>query len=162
MHAADRVSGLYNRQVDLVEANLVGLARAMPAEKYAFHPTAGAFDNVRTFGDQVKHAATMIYMTAAIVLGERSPYGPGSNDNGPEGVAGKDQIVDYLEGAIAYARRAMSSLTEQNHLDPLETYFGLQPRAEVAAGVAYHSYNHYGQMVVYARMNGIVPPASQR
>lgn len=161
MHAADRVADLYNKQVDLVEGNLVSLARAMPADKYGFRPTAGAFDNVRTFGDQVKHAATMIYMTSAIVLGERSPYGPGTNDNGPEGIVGKDQIVEYLEAAIAYARRAMSSLTEQNHLDPLKTYFGLQPRAEVAAGVAYHSYNHYGQMVVYARMNGIVPPASQ-
>jgi hypothetical protein len=56
----------------------------------------------------------------------------------------------------------MTSLTEHNQLDPLKTYFGWQPRVEVAAGVAYHSYNHYGQMVVYARMNGIVPPSSQR
>jgi hypothetical protein len=41
-------------------------------------------------------------------------------------------------------------------------YFGSQTRVEVAAGVTYHSYNHYGQMVVYARMNGVVPPASRR
>ena len=39
---------------------------------------------------------------------------------------------------------------------------GSQPRIEVAAGVAYHSYNHYGQMVVYARIRGVVPPASRR
>ena len=44
----------------------------------------------------------------------------------------------------------------------LRTYFGSQPRIEVAAGIAYHSYNHYGQMVVYARMNGVVPPASRK
>ena len=56
----------------------------------------------------------------------------------------------------------MGSLTEQNALDPLKTYFGSQPRAEVASGLTYHSYDHYGQMVVYARMNGIVPPASRR
>ena len=55
----------------------------------------------------------------------------------------------------------MASLTQKNHLDPLRTYFGSQPRIEVAAGVAYHSYNHYGQMVVYARLNGVVPPASR-
>ena len=54
------------------------------------------------------------------------------------------------------------SLTEANQLDPLKTYFGSPSRVEVAAGVTYHSYNHYGQMVVYARMNGVVPPASQR
>ena len=54
------------------------------------------------------------------------------------------------------------SLDCRSQLDPLRTYFGSQPRVEVAAGIAYHSYNHYGQMVVYARMNGVVPPASQR
>jgi len=70
--------------------------------------------------------------------------------------------VAYLKASIAYARKAMGSLTEQNALDPLKTYFGSQPRIEVAAGIIYHSYNHYGQMVVYARMNGVVPPSSQR
>jgi uncharacterized damage-inducible protein DinB len=104
----------------------------------------------------------MIYMTAAIVLEERSPYGPGTDDNGPDTIDGKDEILKYLEGALAYARRAMASLTVQNQLEPLKTYFGLQPRAAVAAGVVNHSYDHYGQMVVYARMSGIVPPASER
>jgi hypothetical protein len=160
--AADPITDMYAKQVDLVEHDLVSLARAMPAENYDFRPADGSFAGVRTFGEQVKHAATMIYMTAAIVLQERSPYGPGTNDNGPDSVQGKGQIVEYLERAIAYARRAVASLTEQNQLDPLPTYFGPQPRVAVAAGIAYHSYNHYGQMVVYARMNGVVPPSSER
>ncbi|MEO8257529.1 MAG: DinB family protein [Acidobacteriota bacterium] len=158
---ANRVADLYGRQVDRVEHDLVSLARAMPAESYDFRPADGVFASARTFGDQVKHAATLIFMTAAIVLEEKSPYGPGPGDNGPDTIQGKEQIVDYLERSIAYARHAMASLTEANQLDPLTTYFGSQPRVEVAAGVAYHSYNHYGQMVVYARMNGIVPPSSQ-
>jgi len=160
--AADPVATLYAKQVDLLEHDLLSLAQAMPAEKYDFRPTSGAFQGVRTFGEQVKHVATMIYMTAAIVLEEKSPYGPGTNDNGPDAIQGKEPIVDYLKSSIAYARKAMASLNEKNQLDPLNTYFGSQPRVAVAAGVAYHSYSHYGQMVVYARMNGIVPPASQR
>jgi len=160
--AADPIPDMYAKQVDLVALDMVSLARAVPAEKYDFRPTDGSFDGVRTFGEQVKHAATMIYMTAAIVLEETSPYGPGTNDNGPDSVQGKAQIVEYLEAAIAYARRAIGSLSEKNQLDPLPTYFGPQPRVAVAAGIAYHSYNHYGQMVVYARMNGVVPPSSQR
>jgi hypothetical protein len=160
--AANRAADMYGKQVDLVEHDLVSLARAMPADKYDFRPASGAFIGVRTFGEQVKHAATMIYMTAAIVLEEKSPYGPGKNDNGPDSIQGKEQIVEYLESSLAYARKAMASLTEENQLDPLTTYFGSQPRVEVAAGIAYHSYNHYGQMVVYARMNGVVPPSSQR
>jgi uncharacterized damage-inducible protein DinB len=156
------VSDMYLKQVDLVEHDVVSLAEAFPAEKYDFRPTSGAFTDVRTFGEQVKHVATMIYMTAAIVLQEKSPYGPGTNDNGPNSIRGKEQIVAYLKQSIAYARKTMASLTEKNQLDPLTTYFGSQPRGEVAAAVAYHSFNHYGQMVVYARMNGIVPPASRR
>jgi len=158
----NRVAAIFQNQLSLVESDVVSLAEAMPAAAYDFRPTAGEFTGVRTFGEQVKHLATMIYMTAAIVLEEKSPYGPGTNDNGPDDVTGKDAIVAYLKASIAYARKAMASMTEQNALDPLKTYFGSQPRAEVASGIAYHSYDHYGQMVVYARMNGIVPPASRQ
>jgi len=153
---------MYLKGIDLIAHDVVSLAEAMPADGYGFRPAAGVFGSVRTFGEQVKHVATLIYMTAAIVLQERSPYGPGVNDNGPDTVVDKEQIVDFLNASLVYARRAMASLTVANHLDPLRTYFGTQSRAEVAAGVAYHTYNHYGQMVVYARMNGIVPPASRR
>jgi hypothetical protein len=158
----NRVAAIFQTQLSLVEGDVVGLAEAMPAAGYDFRPTAGEFSGVRTFGEQVKHLATLIYLTAAIVLQEKSPYAPGTNDNGPDEVKGKEAIVSYLKASIAYARTAMASLTEQNALDPLKTYFGSQPRAEVASGIAYHSYEHYGQMVVYARMNGVVPPARRR
>lgn len=158
----ERLSSVFQNHVSLVETDVVSLAEAMPADKYDFLPTSGEFAGVRTFGEQVRHVATMIFMTAAIVLEEKSPYGPGTNDNGPDDITDKDAIVAYLKAAIAYARTAMASLNEQNALDPLRTYFGSQPRAEVASGLAYHSYDHYGQMVVYARLNGIVPPGSRR
>jgi len=160
--ASDRVGDAYLRQLDLIQQEIVTLADAMPADRYDFSPTSGEFKDVRTFGEQVKHIATMIYMTSAIVLEEKSPYGPGTNDNGPDDVRTKDQIVQYFKASLVYAKRAMGSLTEKNHLDPIKTYFGSQLRTEVAEGMIYHSFNHYGQMVVYARMNGLVPPASRR
>jgi hypothetical protein len=159
---SNRVADMYQKEVDLVEHDLVSLAEAMPADKYDFRPSSGAFENVRTFGEQIRHAATMIYVTAAIVLEEKSPFGPGTNDNGPDEVQGKALIVEYLRNSIAHARKAMASLNERNQLDPLRTYFGSQPRVAVAAGIAFHSYDHYGQLVVYARMNGVTPPASRR
>jgi hypothetical protein len=159
---SNRVADMFQQQLNLVEHDLVSLAEAMPAEKYDFRPASGAFEGMRTFGEQIRHAATMIYMAAAIVLQEKSPFGPGTNDNGPDGVQGKGPIVEYLRNSIAYARTAMASLNEKNQLDPLHTYFGSQPRAAVAAGIAFHSYDHYGQLVVYARMNGITPPSSRR
>jgi hypothetical protein len=156
----DRIAEMYARQIDLVEHDVVSLAEAMPADRYDFRPANGEFTGVRTFGEQVRHVATMIYMTAAIVMQERSPYGPGSNNNGPDDIRGKAEIIEYLKGSLSYARKAAASLTEKNALDPLKTYFGSQSRIEVAAGIAFHSYDHYGQMVVYARMNGIIPPSS--
>lgn len=159
---ADPVSDAYLRQLDLVQQDVVALAEAMPADRYDFRPTAGTFGDVRTFGEQVKHVSTMIYMTAAIVLQERSPYGPGTNDNGPDEITGKERILEYLKGSMSYAQRAARSLTLANHLDSIKTYFGSQLRIEVANGLIYHSFDHYGQMVVYARMNGVVPPASRR
>ena len=160
MSAADRVTDAYQNEVNILENDVLKLAEAMPADKYDFTPDKGAFTGVRTFGEQVRHLATMIYMTAAIVMQERSPYGPGANDNGPDDIRSKAQTVEYLKGSFAYARKAIGTLNEKNHLDPVGTYFGAMTKAAVASGIAYHSYNHYGQMVVYARMNGIVPPAS--
>jgi hypothetical protein len=157
---ADRVAAMYLHDMDLVENDVLSLAQAMPAGKYNFAPKDGNFEDVRTFGDQVKHLATMIYMTAAISLKEKSPYGPGKANNGPDDVRTKDEIIAYLKGSFAYARKAMNALTEANHLDPVPTYFGPMPRAGVISGVTYHSFNHYGQMVVYARMAGVVPPTS--
>jgi hypothetical protein len=151
---------MYDHQVELVEHDVLSLAEAMPADKYSFRPNQGAMTDVRTFGEQVRHLATMIFITAAIVLGERSPYGPGKFDNGPEDILTKDETLKYLKDSFAYAHKAMRTLTVANHLDPVPTYFGPMPRMDAAAGIAYHSFNHYGQMVVYARLSGIVPPNS--
>ena len=159
--APDPVSDMFGKQLDLVEQNVLTLAEAMPADKYDFRPTAGAFTDVRTFEEHVRHVATMIYMTAAIVMQEQSPYGPGANDNGPDDVCGKAATIEYLRGSLDYARRAAASLNEKNAFEPLTTYFGRQSRTEVMSGITFHSYDHYGQMVVYARMNGIIPPASR-
>ena len=153
------IADAYLRHVDLIEHEVVALAEAMPAELYGFRPAGAAFDDTRTFGEQVTHVATMIFMASAIVLQEKSPHGPGTNANGPDSVQGKAQVVEYLKASIAYARKAMGSLSEKNHLDPLKTYFGSQLRLEVANAMVFHTFDHYGQMVVYARLNGIVPPA---
>jgi uncharacterized damage-inducible protein DinB len=147
---------MYRDQLALVEKTLLPLLHAMPASLYDFAPVTG----VRTFGEQARHLATLLFLTSAIILGECSPYAPGDNDNGPANIATKDQVLAYLAEALAYARKAMDSLTEANHLEVIATYFGPMPKAEVAAGIIYHSYNHYGQLVVYARINGVAPAQS--
>ena len=110
--AQDPVTQMYLDQLPLVEREVVSLTQAMPADMYDFAPVDGAFAGVRTFGEQVRHVATMTYMTAALVLEEPSPYGPGVHNNGPDDIRSKEEVVAYLEASLAYARRAIESLTE--------------------------------------------------
>lgn len=64
MASADAVTDMHVRQLNQLEQDLVGLARAVPAGRYDFRPANGAFSDVRTYGEQVKHIATMIYVIA--------------------------------------------------------------------------------------------------
>ena len=94
--AQDPVTTMHEDQLTLVEHEVRSLAEAMPAEAYDFAPREGAFDGVRTFGEQVRHLATMIFMTAARVLEEPAPYGPGRHNNGPDDVRSKTEVLAYL------------------------------------------------------------------
>jgi hypothetical protein len=159
---ADAIGQVYDGQVSTIEREVLALVEAMPADKFDFAPTNGTFTGVRTFALQARHDATMIWRISAAVLGEQPPLDTGPGDNGPDTLKTKDQIVDYFKGAVAYAHKAMSSMTQQNMLDQVPSPFGrgMTTRIAAAAFLGLHSYDHYGQMVVYARMNGVVPPAS--
>ena len=161
--AADMtVARLYDSQLGMVESDVVSLAEAMPEGAYNFAPTQGAFEKVRTFGEQVKHIATVIYMAGAAAAKERPPINVES-ENGPASVKSKAQIVQYLKDAFAYGHKAMAKLTAENGLEMVAAPFpGMPPmaRAGIANLTIWHSFDHYGQMAVYARMNGVIPPAS--
>jgi hypothetical protein len=159
MFAAEGIAKVYDDQVSTIEREVLGLAQKMPAEKYSFAPTNGTFTGVRTYAQEVSHLATMMYRIAAAVGGEKTPVDTGAGDNGPDTLKSKDQIIDYFQGAIAFSHKAMSSLTEKNLLDQVPSPFGrgTMVRAAAAAFMGLHTYDHYGQMVVYARMNGVVP-----
>ena len=157
------VATIYDAPIYAIEHDAVPLVEAMPADKFAFAPTNGEFKGVRTFAQQAKHMARAIYMSASTALGEKPPVDIGATENGPASVESKEQIVQFLKGAFAYAHKAALSLTAANQTELMKAPWG---DGQVAKGslvsiVAWHSANHYGQMVVYARMNGIVPPSSR-
>ena len=154
----------FDQQLKTIEGELVSLAEAMPAEKYSFAPTHGEFAGVRTFGLQVSHVAAVIYLCSASVLGESVPAEAGSGENGPDSLKTKDDIVRYLKASFVYGHKAMNSVTERNLLQPIKSPFGegSVPRVSMVTAPVWHSFDHYGQMVVYARMNGVVPPASRK
>jgi hypothetical protein len=157
------VARLYDSPLRTIESELVPLAEAMPAEKYNFAPTQGEFTKVRTFALQVRHVAATLYMIGAAVQKEKNPVDPGTSENGPDTLKTKEDIVKFLKDAFAYAHKGMQMLTAENQLEMVPSPFGSgsAARGGIASAAAWHSFDHYGQMVVYARMNGIVPPASR-
>lgn len=141
---------------------VVPAADAMPEEKYSFAPTSGEFRGVRTFAQQVKHLAANNYRMAAYMLNQ-TPTPDQDSEEGPDAVQSKAQIMEYVKGSFAALHRAVAAINEGNMLEPLAAYPSPRQRTrlQLAVDVVAHSSNHYGQMVEYLRMNGIVPPGSR-
>ena len=147
--------------VTRTEDLIVPAAEAMPEEKYSFTPTNGEFRGVRTFAEQVKHLAAANYQLGARALGKKPPHDE-HGERAPDTVATKAEVVAYVKGSFAYLHRAAATLDEKNAADAAELPGGKSgTRVGVIIDALAHSQNHYGQMVEYLRMNGIVPPESQ-
>ncbi len=142
----------------------VPLASAMPEDKYGFAPSNGEFKGVRTFGEQLKHVAAANFLYASTILGEKPPEDIGENGAGPASVKTKADILKYLNSSFAYVQKATASINEKNLIAPIKNPFGegTATRLAMTTLIVGHCFDHYGQMVEYLRMNGIVPPASQR
>ncbi|HKC70415.1 MAG TPA: DinB family protein [Terriglobales bacterium] len=154
---------IINFILDIEEKQILGVAEAMPQEKYGFAPTAGEFKGVRSFADQLKHIAADNYLLGAGILGENAPGNTEPGEKGSSAVQTKPEIIAYLKDSFAYMHRAAAAIDDEKR--PIPTP-GISPWPEGTAtrlGVAIedcvHSWDHYGQLVEYLRMNGIVPSA---
>ncbi len=136
----------------------------MPADKYRFRPTDGEFKDVRTFGEQLKHLAAANNILAAAALDEDAPADAG-DELGPDEVRTKAEIIRYLDESFTHLRRAVDAIggrtpgVRSSPISPLSSIGATRLSLIVEAMV--HANDHYGQMVEYLRMNGIVPPASR-
>ncbi len=154
-----------NNQLRGAETEFVEAADAMPEDKYSFAPAQGEFKGVRTFAQQVRHVAAANYIIGAAILGEsKPPVDIGKGESGPESITSKADIMKFLRDSFAYVHKAMSSITsEEKFTEQIKSPFG--PGQATRGGMAVlevgHCFDHYGQMVEYLRMNGIIPPASR-
>lgn len=139
------------------EKEFIGAAEAMPADKFNFAPpaSAGAFNGVRTFAAEIKHVteANYSYFRAFNVPG-------GKSRDEIEKLTSRDQILGALKDSFQYAHAAINTITPENAFTALDAKGAT--RAGLAAGGVAHPQDHYGQMVEYLRMNGIIPPASRK
>jgi hypothetical protein len=162
-HAAEQrsVSKALDFFVTDSEEHLVPVAEAMPEEKYSFAPVNGEFKDVRTFAEQIKHLAANNYDMAAAILGE-NPTPEMENETGPDSVRNKAEVVAYLKGSFTALHKAVATIDDKNLLEPVSAGRIRQwTRLRLTIDAIAHSSNHYGQLVEYLRMNGIVPPASR-
>jgi len=148
----------------IAEKEIIPAVEAMPADKFGFAPTDGEFKGVRTFGQMVKHLSATNYILAAVALGEQPPADAG-DELGPETVRTKAEILNYLDGSFAQLYRATEAIGQMipsvnaSPISPLKQ--GEITRSALIVESLMHAYDHYGQMVEYLRMNGVVPPASR-
>jgi hypothetical protein len=160
--AAPTVAFEVDRMVTGVEKLVLDAAEAMPEEKYNFSPAnlklpGTDYNGVRTFAVQLKHIASSNYFIWTGVTGDKVP--DGLQSDGPENLKTKAEIIQFVKESFVLGHKAASLLTPENMVQPIRN--GKSTRLYLATFGVSHAYDHYGQMVEYLRMNGIVPPASR-
>jgi len=160
---APTVASNVDREVSAIEKQVVEAAEAMPEDKFNFSPeslhiSGSDYKGVRTFAVQVKHIAASNYFIWSPLTGDKLPEGL-KDGNGPENFKTKADILQFLKASFALGHKAASTLTTENMLQPPGS--GKSSRLHLAEFGVAHAFNHYGQMVEYLRMNGVVPPASR-
>ena len=160
MPASKSPGDAINAILDIGSGEFTGAADAMPEDKYSFAPTTGEFKGVRTFAQQVKHVAAVNYIFGAAILNEKPPVDV-SSESGPDSVKTKAEIMKFLKDSFAYLHNAVASINDKNALDEVSLFGMKLSRLGVGTFSTAHPFDHYGQMVEYLRMNGIIPPASR-
>ena len=157
----------FDSQLSLIEGEMTGAVKAMPADKFDFAPSQAIFvtghktefATVRTFAQQVTHVAEANYFFYGTVSGLK----PDADPHAILKLTKKDDVVAALAGSFAFGHKAIAMLTPANAFEVVKSPEpGIQTRATLAAFDIAYAWEQYGQMVKYLRMNGIVPPASAK
>ena len=137
--------------------NLRQSAELMPEPDYGFKPV----DGVRTFGQILAHVAGANYEFCAAARGEKSPF---SEDHFEKSAKTKADIVKAVNDSVGYCDAAYKALTDRTAGETVNMPFGMKtrPRAAALIGNTGHVQEHYGNLVTYFRIKGMVPPSSRR
>jgi uncharacterized damage-inducible protein DinB len=149
--------------ITTAERHVVPAADAMPEQRYSFAPdrTYGEFKGVRTFAQQLKHLAANNYGIAALILGQNRTADM-ANETGPDSVRTKAEIMEYVKGSFVALHKAVATIDDKNLVQSTASPSQWQKtRLSFAMDAVAHSFDHYGQLVEYLRMNNVVPPNSR-
>jgi hypothetical protein len=143
-----------------IEKNFISLVEAMPEDRWNFKPTQGEFKDVRTFGEQVKHVACANEAWAKQMVAEKPP--DRCDLGGPNPAKTKAEILSYLHDSFTMIDKVIADTNSENLMHPNEGPYWGSNRLSALTATVWHISDHYGQLVEYVRMNGIVPPASRK
>src|SRR6516165_608720 len=160
------IASAIDREISIIEKEVVEAAEAMPEDKFDFSPDklklAGSdYKGVRTFGEQVKHIAAANYLIWSPITGEKPPDNV-NDGKGPDNMKAKADIIKFVKDSFALGHKSVATLNSSNLVEPIKSSSGRPTtRLFLATFAPAHCFDHYGQLVEYLRMNGIVPPASR-
>jgi uncharacterized damage-inducible protein DinB len=160
------IASAIDREISIVEKEVVEVAEAMPEDKLDFSPEklnlpGSDYKGVRTFGEQLKHVAASNYLLWSPITGEKPPDNV-NDGKGPDNMKAKADIIKYLKDSFAFGHKSVATLNDSNLVQPIvRNNKPPTTRLFLATFAAAHCFDHYGQMIEYLRMNGIVPPASR-
>jgi uncharacterized damage-inducible protein DinB len=137
---------------DMIKANLSKTAAKVPEEVYAFKPTP----EVRSFGQLVGHVADANFGICASAAGEKPPQ-----TGFEKGKTSKADLMKGLNDALAYCDSVYAKMDDKKGAEPTQFFGGPQPRLAILYFNSEHDNEHYGNMVTYMRLKGIVPPSSE-
>jgi uncharacterized damage-inducible protein DinB len=165
--APQTIASAVDQQVSILEREFVGAAEAMPDDKFNFAPGTlnipnSEYKGVKTFAEEVRHVAATNYLLWGAITGDKPPI-ESKEENGPSELKTKAEIVKYLKDSFALGHKAAKSITAENAAALVPSPFGQGQTTKLfcATFAVAHGFDHYGQMVEYLRMNGIIPPASR-
>ncbi len=153
---AQPVSDAIRTSWESAKKNMTASAADVTESIYTFRPV----DTVRTFGEIIGHVAGANYVFCSAAKGEASPQA----EDAFESLPSKAALVTALNASMAYCDAAFAALTDRTAAETIDMPFGMGKAARAAAliGNADHLNEHYGNLVTYMRIKGIVPPSSRR
>lgn len=153
--AQNPISDTIREGWDGAKRNLTRSGEAMPDAKFTFKPV----ETVRSYGQIIAHVAGANYIFCAAARGEKAPY---AEDHFEKSATTKAAIMKALADSIAYCDAAYKAVTDKTAAEMVAAPFGngKAARASALIGNTGHLQEHYGNLVTYLRINGIVPPSS--
>jgi hypothetical protein len=161
--ATATLPSVIDSEITDLERQIVAAAEAMPAERFDFSPEAlhlagSDYKGVRTFAQEIKHVAASNYVLWSPLTSDKAAD-KFNDGKGPDAITTKADVIAFLKDSFALGHRGVAALTVENMLQPPAG--STSTRLHLAEFPIAHAYDHYGQIVEYLRMNGIVPPASR-